>query len=306
MRGMAGSRIPQPPGVNAWGASHVTGGPLGTNKDAADPATPKWFRGDTPGATGANDRADPILLADAGTTMQELIREKKKRYLQAGLVRENVNKNVTVPWASPTEKARYDADVQERLSLERQIKIGHTAQDVISTILFALGPELAPYVLSDLALSSRVSLAVPAIEETAELASFDEVLIGSSTDQMRRDAARIIRETPNHPLKFLLDESGNFKSSKKLTHAEMINKPDVVQMGHIVSKKSGEGERIMLQGAWENQWNAVTAEKARSGVYVQNTAVNIGGIAVDTKTALFWEKIGFLRRGTVSAAPRVP
>lgn len=39
--------------------SPKTPGPLGTNMDAADPSTPLWFRGDTPGPLGVNDYADP-------------------------------------------------------------------------------------------------------------------------------------------------------------------------------------------------------------------------------------------------------
>jgi WXG100 family type VII secretion target len=130
-------------------------------------------------------------------------------------------------------------------------------------------------------------------------------LIGESTSQMRRDAAKVIGETENHPLKFLLDDEGKFKPTKGLTHAELADNPDLVQMGHIVSNKSGQPERIMLQGAWENQFNAITAEKPRMGTYVENVAVDIGGVAVDIKTAKFWESIGWLPEGTVGSAPQI-
>jgi hypothetical protein len=46
-------------GFHAWAASPRTCGPLGSNKDAADPETPASFLGDTPGPLGHNDCADP-------------------------------------------------------------------------------------------------------------------------------------------------------------------------------------------------------------------------------------------------------
>jgi hypothetical protein len=55
---LAGSR-PGSAGLDPWVASPRTGGPLGSNKDAADPETPAWFLGNTPGPLGHNDFADP-------------------------------------------------------------------------------------------------------------------------------------------------------------------------------------------------------------------------------------------------------
>jgi Bacterial toxin 5 len=77
-------------------------------------------------------------------------------------------------------------------------------------------------------------------------------------------------------------------------------------MGHITSKKSGQTEEIMIQGAWENQFNNVTVEhSSRGGAFIENVAIDIGGIAVDRQTAMFWEKNGWLRTGTVASARRV-
>ena len=137
---------------------------------------------------------------------------------------------------------------------------------------------------------------------TAQTATF----VGTSTGKMRRGAARIIRNTPNHPLKFLLNSQGRFKSSRGLSHAELIDRPDIVQMGHITSKKSGRPERVMLHGAWENQLNNISAEHpSKGGGFVENIAIDIGGIAVDRTTAQFWEDIGWLKKGSVAAAPTV-
>jgi hypothetical protein len=130
-------------------------------------------------------------------------------------------------------------------------------------------------------------------------------LVGRSTSHMRRAAAKKISKTVGHPLKFLLDKTGKFKSSKGLKHSELINRPAIVEMGHITSNLAGRQERIMLQAAWENQFNRVTAEGIGKGVFVENVAIDIGGIAVDLKSALWWEQLGLLAQGTVANAPRL-
>jgi RHS repeat-associated protein len=133
-----------------------------------------------------------------------------------------------------------------------------------------------------------------------------EALVGSSRSQMRREAARIIGKDPNHPLRFLLDKALKFKAQKGLKHAELADRPDIVQMGHIASDKLGGQERLMLQGAWENQLNNISVEASHiGGGVLHQIAIDIGGIAVDLKTATFWESIGWLKSGTVNAAPRI-
>jgi WXG100 family type VII secretion target len=133
-----------------------------------------------------------------------------------------------------------------------------------------------------------------------------EALVGSSRRQMRDAAEKTIAADPDHPLRFLLDENGKFKKQSGLTHAELADRPDLVQMGHIQSKKAGGQERLMLQGAWENQFNNVTIESPhKGGVVLDQAAIEIGGIAVDLQTAKFWESIGFLKPGTVAAAPKI-
>jgi hypothetical protein len=122
---------------------------------------------------------------------------------------------------------------------------------------------------------------------------------------MREEAAKMIDRAQDHPLKFLLDSNGKFKSSHGLKHDELINRPDVVEMGHFISKSSGQPERIMLQGAWENQYLRIMIEKPKSGIYAENVAVEIGGIAVDIKTAKFWEDINRIPKGTVDTAARI-
>jgi hypothetical protein len=123
---------------------------------------------------------------------------------------------------------------------------------------------------------------------------------------MRRESERIIKADAKHPLRFLLGKDGKFKTQQGLTHAELMNRPDIVQMGHIESNKLGGQERLMLQGAWENQFNNVTIESPHIGnAVLDQPAIDIGGIAVDVRTARFWEKIGWLKPGTVQSAPKV-
>jgi RHS repeat-associated protein len=153
--------------------------------------------------------------------------------------------------------------------------------------------------------SSGEAAIAPAVSNTAVTAAAPatETLVGTSTSMMRAQAAAHIANTPNHQLRFLLDSSGRFLSSQGLTHAELIDNPAIVQMGHMTSRKSGLPERIMLQGAWENQLNAITIERPGLSSYAQSIAIDIGEIAVDRRTAIFWEEIGWLRPGTVANAP---
>lgn len=134
-----------------------------------------------------------------------------------------------------------------------------------------------------------------------------QALVGSSRDQMRRTAQPMINSASAHLLRFLLDASGRFHRQAGLTsHDSLINHPELVQMGHIGSNKLGGQERLMLQGAWENQLNNISIETPHiAGAVIDQQAISIGGIAVDLRTAEFWELIGWLPRGTCAAAPLI-
>ena len=125
---------------------------------------------------------------------------------------------------------------------------------------------------------------------------------------MRRDAPPLISNWGGVLQKLkdhLLDENGKFKTSKGLKHSELINRPDIIQMGHSISSVSGQPERIIIHGAWENQFNRITIEKPKSGMYAENVAVDIGGIAFEINTAKFWEKTGWLPEGYVELSPKI-
>ena len=130
-------------------------------------------------------------------------------------------------------------------------------------------------------------------------------LIGTDTASFRNKAESAIRNTPNHPLKFLLDENGKFKPTRGLKHSELADKPDLVQMGHITSKKAGQAERVVLQDAYGNQFSNVTVETPSKGSHMENVAVDIGGIGVELETAKLWVKARLLSPEILANAKRV-
>jgi hypothetical protein len=132
-------------------------------------------------------------------------------------------------------------------------------------------------------------------------------LVGTSTAVFRRDAERLLRDTPDHPLKFLLDDAGHFHGTRGLDHSELIDRPGLVQMGHVGSKKAGGAERVVLQDAWLNQFDNVTIEHPSRGgaLKVSAPVVDIGGVAVDLRSAQMWQKEGLLKGFDLEAAPRL-
>jgi hypothetical protein len=49
----------------------------------------------------------------------------------------------------------------------------------------------------------------------------------------------------------------------------------------------------------------VTIESRHKGYAINTEFVEIGGIAVDRRTAKFWEDNNFLKKGTLDKAPRI-
>ncbi len=143
-----------------------------------------------------------------------------------------------------------------------------------------------------------------------------DVLVGTSREQMLRSAARKIDDVDNHPLQFLLDpltigtKKPKFKRPPGRSHSTLINHPDVIEAGHIISNKAGGAEHLMIQNAWLNQFSNLTVEGVRRGgadlgMFIKNVAIDIGGIAVDLLSARMWEQLSLLVEGTVNAARRL-
>jgi peptidoglycan hydrolase-like protein with peptidoglycan-binding domain len=160
------------------------------------------------------------------------------------------------------------------------------------------------------AVASRV--AAPTVQKVPKLVRGspnpgpNEALVGSSRDQMRRAAARIIHKAHKHLLKFLLDSNGEFKKHTGLRkHSDLANNPDLVEMSHVRSAKIG-GTAVVIQDAWRNQINNGVIEMRHvGGAILGQEVISIGGIAVARDSAREWENLTWLPRGTVDAAPRV-
>jgi hypothetical protein len=88
-----------------------------------------------------------------------------------------------------------------------------------------------------------------------------------------------------------------------LTHDILCNHPKILEMGHIISKKSGEPECVVFQSAWLNQLDRLTVEGVPGFQYLENVVVDIGGIGVELRTAQDWVRAGFLPQAILDAAP---
>ncbi len=126
---------------------------------------------------------------------------------------------------------------------------------------------------------------------------------------MRWALARIV-STPQHPLRFLVDPvrlefHGQFGSRHK--RAIVNEDHPTVQAGHLVSfhgLADVAHERLALQDADFNQEQNYTVERPGIRGIVFSTAVEIGGVPVESRTAQMWENVGVLvPKGIVAAAP---
>jgi RHS repeat-associated protein len=146
---------------------------------------------------------------------------------------------------------------------------------------------------------SAASLA--AVEGSTAESAMSTFVGMASRSQFRSAVLRILESNPNHPLRFLLDPRGGFKTLASRAHANLIDNPDIWEAGHIMSDKLG-GTRLMIQTAWENQVQGLTIERIVGAGVLDNTAIDIGGVAVARSSAQWWEDIGWLPRGTVANA----
>ncbi len=136
------------------------------------------------------------------------------------------------------------------------------------------------------------------------------VLVGTSRSQFRDAAQRIIRSRPDHPLKALLGANGRFlnPTAKGLTQVDWMFDPRFVEAGHVVSKKSGQAEKLVLMSTHKNRWLSSTVEHpSRGGAFADlpSQALDIGGVAVDLDLADDLVKAGYLDSQVVLNAPRI-
>jgi hypothetical protein len=211
-----------------------------------------------------------------------------------------------------TDRAFYEADKRKKrwYVLHPDWRIKDNVYTVMTGEIVKATPEIAGklWLLFAGALGTAKPPAAPTAAPPPQLnpgSVTPSTLIGTGTRaQFRAAVLQRIRANPNHPLRFLLDQNGDFKGLSSRAHANLIENPDVWEAGHITSNKLG-GQRLMVQSAWENQFQNVTVETKTGFGVTANPALDIGGIAVARSTAMWWESLGWLPAGTVARAPLV-
>jgi hypothetical protein len=103
-----------------------------------------------------------------------------------------------------------------------------------------------------------------------------------------------------HPLHDLLYDS---KRENWTSRADDTDEP-TVQAGHLVSRHAGLREYFALEDSSLNQLSGQQGE-TQGAIFVK-TAIDIGGIPVERRTAELWEKQGKLDAGTVENAQPHP
>lgn len=131
---------------------------------------------------------------------------------------------------------------------------------------------------------------------------------GAQEAFMRWALAAILAK-PGHPLLFLIDPvAKDWHSRLGSRHKDAFRNEHfpTVQAGHLVSfhgLDDAAHERLALQDADFNQEQNYTVEtRGRRGIVI-STAIEIGGVPVELRTARMWENVGVLvPKGSVAAA----
>jgi hypothetical protein len=71
-----------------------------------------------------------------------------------------------------------------------------------------------------------------------------------------------------------------------------LSESPTVQAGHLTSRFSGAAERFALEDAFFNQLSSCTGES--KGAIFFKTAVDVGGVPVEARTAEMWRRLGLL------------
>ncbi len=123
-------------------------------------------------------------------------------------------------------------------------------------------------------------------------------------------ALQAIRNTPGHLLKFLLDGSDWRKTTRvtrqgntQVGRYEGNEHGVVVQIGHRTARMSGAAEQFGLEDADFNQVDNNVIESV--GNISQKLSIVIQGVTVDIRSAMHWERLELLPRGTVAASPQI-
>jgi RHS repeat-associated protein len=219
--------------------------------------------------------------------------------------------------ASARDYLQASIEVVSIIPFSKFAKVGKgllAAKDAAPIVAKEVAPivarEVAPLAAKEVAPIAAKEIAPVVTKEVAPTVAKEAgVLVGTSVSQMRRAAEKKMASSKDPLLKELkenlLDVNGQFKSIPSRTHDVLIDRPDILEMMHVTSKKSGAKEQIVLGSAWINQFDRVTIEGFRGRHVEKLTAVNIGGIAVELRTARWWQSIGWLPVGTVENAEKL-
>ena len=113
---------------------------------------------------------------------------------------------------------------------------------------------------------------------------------------------RIVAQ-PGHPLEFLLDaRTGNLRRAGSQSHWDLADSIGADAM-HVESRWLLGDERLALGDSWLNRALDNATLESRGGAVV-NEVIEIGGVPVELRSALLWERNGLLPRGTAAAARR--
>ncbi|RDI68168.1 polymorphic toxin type 5 domain-containing protein [Nocardia pseudobrasiliensis] len=132
---------------------------------------------------------------------------------------------------------------------------------------------------------------------TIPASALGDIGVISSKDGFRRAVARVLRDDPGHPLRFLLDENGSLRSTTG-DFAHWLENPEITEAGHLTSAKSlGEagGDQLVVMSTYRNRLASSTIEHpSRGGFMSIDTALEIRGIPVDPETVVDWVSKGLL------------
>lgn len=125
---------------------------------------------------------------------------------------------------------------------------------------------------------------------------------GRLNQHFMREMLGTISASPGHPLEKLIEcvMTADGAENRWLSRQADSDLP-TVQAGHLISRHSRREERFALE---DSSYNQVSSNRGETqGAIFFKDAVDIGGVPVELRTALMWERAGLLPTGTVENAP---
>lgn len=163
-------------------------------------------------------------------------------------------------------------------------------------------------------MAASLKLEREARKVTYELKEDHRRIVQRHRERFMREQLNTIRADPSHPLRGLLNSRGDDWFGRN--HGRPRNNPQVeigVQAGHLkgraalLQELNGELERFAVEDSLLNQLDGRNeGEGPTRGVIFDKTALDIGGVAVETQTARDYAKLGYIDEDVVANAPKHP